>query len=160
MTLPYSVPSLERLRSGDVLLMFPATFWRRLRISENGCWECGGWKNTRKYPSVKIDGKVYYAHRIMYQMAIGPIPDGHFVCHHCDNMLCINPCHLFCGTNAENLADAAVKNRFTHKLTVPEVHRIRQLCREGFSQTQVGAMFSINQSNVSRILSRERRRHN
>jgi predicted XRE-type DNA-binding protein len=83
-----------------------------------------------------------------------------FVCHTCDNRMCVNPDHLWIGTNQENIIDAAKKHRTHQKINAIEVNEIRDLLRSSlFLQTQIAHMYGINQSNVSRINSQQRRQY-
>lgn len=89
-------------------------FWKKVdkTSNPNGCWEWTAFKNKGYgrfiMPNLK---KVFNANRIAYEIAFGAIPSGMFVCHRCDNPGCVNPNHLWLGTNKDNVDDKVSKNR-------------------------------------------------
>jgi hypothetical protein len=98
------------------------------------------------------------AHRVAWELANGPIPDGLHVLHHCDNSRCVNVEHLFLGTNADNVADRDGKGRQARgsdvhpsKLTEADIPRIRQLLVDGLTQAEVGRRYGVTHSQISRI---------
>jgi len=81
----------------------------------SGCWLWLGSVNEHNYGRVIYKGKRIYAHRHSWEAFNGEIPEGLKVLHKCDNPLCINPDHLFLGTQSDNMKDKVSKNR-QHRL--------------------------------------------
>jgi HNH endonuclease len=131
----------------------------RIKVEESGCWICTYTTNTHGYAQVSVFGQTIGAHRLMFEAAKGSIPSGLLVMHTCDNRRCVNPKHLILGTNDANMRDGAIKNRFVHKLELPEIAEIRRLNFEGLKQVQIGKMFRLNQGTISKIVNRKRRQH-
>ena len=78
----------------------------------NGCWEWTASADKDGYGYLRINNKKPKAHRLAYETWIGPIPeDKPQVLHHCDNPPCINPEHLYAGTNKDNVKDRIKRNR-------------------------------------------------
>lgn len=129
----------------------------------HGCWI---WQGSTKngYGQTSVRDRSAYTHRLSYEIFVGSIPEGMYVCHMCDVRRCNNPHHLFLGTHAENLADMRAKGRDSkppircgalhHKarLSDAQVAEIRSLVAAGAQQREVAAQFGCSQSTVWRLL--------
>lgn len=107
----------------------PTRLWSDISKNENGCWIWLGRKWSNGYGMIARNGQRTTAHRAAFEVAFGPISDATLVvCHKCDVPLCINPEHLFLGTQADNIHDCIRKGRaFVH---IPLTH-----CKHGHKLT-------------------------
>jgi HNH endonuclease len=94
--------------------------------SQTGCHEWQGCLQSRGYGQVRTSGVVDYSHRIAWRLFRGQIPAGLYVLHKCDNRCCVNPDHLFIGTQADNIADMIAKGRVRRTILTDSERRTRQ----------------------------------
>ncbi len=87
-------------------------FWEKVQKTD-GCWNWTGCVSgpEGKYGGINILGKKQKAHRVSYELNVGPIPGGLCVLHKCDNPKCVRPDHLFLGTKKDNSQDCIKKGR-------------------------------------------------
>lgn len=129
------------------------------------CWIWERCVNEHGYGDFRTVGRHDKAHRVAWTILIGPIPEGAFVLHRCDNPPCVNPTHLFLGDQAANIKDMRAKNRHRNKvfkgedngfskLTWDTVRKIRELFKTGrYTLTALGSKFDTCRQNVRRIVS-------
>ena len=152
----------------------------KINTTDSGCWEYQGAKLQSGYGKLgrRINGKpiTYVAHRYVYELMVGKIPDGMFLCHHCDNKICCNPEHMFVGTQKDNMHDAYKKGRMpknphqhknwrygdhnnkgenngNSKLSKDDVKYIKHLYfAERRNQSELARYFNVGRTQIARVV--------
>ena len=138
------------------------------------CWEWTAGKEPKGYGTFYLEGKTRRVHRLSYRIFKGDTPEGMCVCHRCDNPGCVNPDHLFLGTNQDNVADRDAKGRQARlrgdcngmsKLTQRDVELIH-LLRQRHTDPRCGVQqflarwFSVSHNHISNVVNGRRRSDN
>jgi hypothetical protein len=135
-------------------------------VTESGCWIWMGSTTSRGYGQLIDDNKKYYAHRASYEAFVGEIPSGMYVCHRCDNRFCVNPSHLFVGTQKDNLQDMKIKGRSTRgeknkqaKLTKHAVEAIKWGLKNGIKEKDLAENWGVCRQTINNIKNKKRWSH-
>lgn len=134
-------------------------FWSK--VDKNGpvmpymntpCWVWQGQRDRKGY------GRFYFgstgrvaAHRLAYELENGPVLNELFACHHCDNPPCVNPDHIFPGTNLDNSMDAIKKGR-RNPLKLPPTKVLVELRRSGLTLQAIASRYNAHHDSVRQAL--------
>ncbi len=134
--------------------------WPYVDRSGNGCWEWQCAKAGAGYGVFVLGKTRHYTHRAAWELTNGPIPDGMFICHHCDNPPCCRPDHLFLGTHADNMRDRVAKGRSGKgsqhsqaRFTEDDIRYIRS-AYPSVTQAVLAERFNVAPSTISMIVNR------
>ena len=157
-------------------------FWSKVDRSAgpDGCWLWTAYRLPGGYGQFSIGNTLQRAHRVAWELTHGPIPAGMHCLHRCDNPSCVNPAHLFLGTQKDNVRDMRTKKRHDwsglhlgrerlypmgegcswHRLTADEVLEIRvRYAAGGISTRALAADYGVSGHHVWAIVSRKVWRH-
>lgn len=146
-------------------------FWERIQTTDRGCWEFTGKCDCHGYGTIWVseEQRIMFTHRYSWSLAHGEIPEGLDVLHKCDNPPCVNPDHLFLGTQSDNAKDMHQKGRrhvptveISQKISAahnplanldPEkVMEIRRLSSQGESYRKIAAKFDVTKTTIRNIV--------
>lgn len=132
------------------------------KVDKKGTDECWEWK-ANKFSSgygqfAAGKGHSTKAHRYSWELFFGPIPEGKFVLHKCDNPGCVNPYHLYLGSKCDNARDAVVRGRHVaplqklHKTDVDEMHEL--LLQGHHNAASLAELYKVHWATIYRVLRR------
>jgi len=129
-------------------------FFARVNKIPGGCWEWTGPLEPSGYARC-WGGTKERAHRFSWMIYNGPIPEGMLVLHKCDNKKCVNPDHLFLGTQLDNMRDKVEKGRHV-SLSLPkmkdgEIRLATKLVLAGVRRALVAKMFKVHRNTIYNV---------
>jgi hypothetical protein len=165
--------TIAELKESEVVALRAKFMARITPDPKSGCWLWTGYSDGNGYGRLRVNHRIYAAHRLSIELHVGPIPQGNGMrdfcaCHRCDNPPCVNPAHLYVGSHADNVRDANAKGRAVQpnvagarngrcKLDDACVAAIRNTHASGIPTHMLAKWFSINPSHVRRIVARSQR---
>jgi hypothetical protein len=135
---------------------------RIVALAECGCWIWMGALDRKGYGrhGVPRQKRTASAHRSAYAATFGPIPDGMAACHRCDTPSCVNPSHLFLGTQQVNCEDMARKGRHgLAKIGAAQAAEIKRRLRAGEMHRSIAEDFGVDRSTITQINRNKSWRH-
>lgn len=160
------MPLRGNLGERPTVVGFIHRFWSKVdRLWPDECWNWKGSFKENGYPQMGVGSKtngtrtMRMAHRLSWLIKNGELPPGKFVLHECDNKKCVNPNHLYLGTNLDNMRDAAKRNRISHgvrhthaKLDPAKVRAIRKLFNSGINCNRIGKIFDVACATIRQVV--------
>ena len=140
---------------------FEERFWAKVdKRGPDECWEWTAVK-SRGYGQIWRDGRMILATHAIWEINHEPVPNGFNICHKCDNPSCVNPNHLFLGTQKDNIRDMVRKGRNPNrrgeknpvsKLTESQVVKIKRLHAGGIKNyPKLASMFGVSKYAVANL---------
>lgn len=143
-----------------------ARFWSKVSVAgPEECWDWIGAKTSNGYARMIIEGKSVMGSRVSYMIAhdLDEFPEGLHALHHCDRPICVNPSHIFTGTDRDNLYDSMEKGRarsggrkgedqHLHKLTEDDVREIRRATSAGIQQKVLAERYGVHRDTIRNVM--------
>jgi hypothetical protein len=134
-------------------------FESSMPVTECGCWIWMRPIHKKGYAYASLKGKMTRVNRLSWEVHNGPITEGLHVLHKCDTPLCVNPDHLFLGTNTDNVRDKWEKDREVvlrgadHPRSKLNPHMVRLIRSSPLSCKELGRRLGVNSGTVSSVRS-------
>jgi HNH endonuclease len=143
----------------------PERLRSKFDMDPSGCWLWTAAVSGNGYGAYWDGVRNVPAHRAVYEFFRGPLPEPDLnLCHHCDNPLCVNPTHLFPGTQRDNIQDSLRKGRqrrniWSTRLDVDQVIEIRHRAATGESRRRLAHEYGLAYSSMTQVINGRKWRH-
>ncbi len=139
------------------------------QIEKNNCWIWKGGLGRHGYAQHRMNNTPIVAYRAAWILFKGEIPKGICVCHRCDNKKCVNPDHLFLGTQSDNMKDMLEKGRRRKDLKGQDVPHSRlkdkdikdifEMRKNRYKIREIAEVFKVHKTHIGKILQRKKWKH-